>query len=155
MSLITAWSSSQSLAKHPWLIYAQSQCQVIVWGSRNTSQTHNSLPPLSPGQTHPHPCGATHIFTLEWIWPNNSSRVHTHLYSLPSSSFWELQERKRMHRILRISGSVINEKLSNRCGNYNALWDKVFNGTIQSTSRVFNPLELILHLLYYNWNGKT
>lgn len=54
-----------------------------------------------------------------------------------------------MHRILRISGVVINEKLSNRSGNYNALWDKVFNGTIQSTSSVYNPLELILHLLYY------
>lgn len=44
-----------------------------------------------------------------------------------------------MHRILRISGSVINEKLSNGCGNYNALWDKVFNGTIQSTSKGLIP----------------
>lgn len=87
--------------------------------------------------------------------PKNSSRIHTIFYSLPFSSFWELQEKKRIHTILRISGSVINEKLSNRCGNYNALWEKVFNGTIQSTSRVFNPLELILHLLYYNWNVKT
>lgn len=53
-----------------------------------------------------------------------------------------------MYRILGISGSVINEKLSNKYGNYNALWDKVFNGTIQSTARLFNTLELILHLLY-------
>lgn len=75
--------------------------------------------------------------------------LFTYLYSLLFSSFRELQENKKMHRILRISGVVINEKLSNRSGNYNALWDKVFNGTIQSTSSVYNPLELILHLLYY------
>lgn len=37
--------------------------------------------------------------------------LFTYLYSLLFNSFRQLQENKNMHRILRISGGAINEKL--------------------------------------------
>lgn len=145
----------QPIAKHPWLIRAAQSANSLSETAETLLRQTIPLPHCHLGKLITPGWGYTPILTGCEYDPNDSSRVHTCLYSSPFSSFWELQEKKRMQRILRISSSVTNEKLSNRCGNYNALWDKVFNGTIQSTSRVFNPLELILHLLYYNWNGKT